>query len=80
MHSNLKPYAPHSQYRPQLVIVSCGFDAALGDPLGKYCVTPTGYGHMTHLLTGLADGKVVIVLEVCDTLFCFHASALVITY
>ena len=51
------------QYNPQLVIVSCGFDAAEGDPLGKYRVTPAGYAHMTHLLSGLANGKLVVAME-----------------
>ena len=46
------------------MIISCGFDAARGDPLGHYDVTPSGYAHMTHLLTSLAEGKVVIALEV----------------
>ena len=59
--------------------MSCGFDAALGDPLGNYCVTPAGYGHMTRLLTGLAGGKVVVVLEVCCTLLCCHVSMLSIS-
>ena len=55
----------HPQYNPELVIISCGFDAARGDPLGHYDITPSGYAHMTHLLTSLAEGKVVIALEVC---------------
>ena len=59
--------------------MSCGFDAALGDPLGNYCVTPAGYGHMTRLLTGLAGGKVVVVLEVCWTLLYCHVSILSIS-
>jgi len=46
------------------VIISCGFDAARGDPLGHYDITPSGYAHMTHLLTSLAGGKVIIALEV----------------
>ena len=53
----------HTQYNPQLVIVSCGFDAAEGDPLGGYHVTPAGYAHMTHLLSALANGKLVVAME-----------------
>ena len=45
------------------MIVSCGFDAGMGDPLGGYQVTPAGYAHMTHLLMGMAQGKVVVALE-----------------
>ena len=51
------------QFEPELVIVSCGFDAGMGDPLGGYQVTPAGYAHMTHLLMGMAQGKVVVALE-----------------
>ncbi|XP_053551423.1 uncharacterized protein LOC128642666 [Bombina bombina] len=51
------------EFNPQLVLVSAGFDAARGDPLGGCQVTPEGYAHMTHLLMGLAGGRVVVVLE-----------------
>ncbi len=46
------------QYDPELVLVSAGFDAAWGDPLGKCKVSPEMYGHMTHHLQSLANGKV----------------------
>ncbi|CAH1232520.1 HDAC6 [Branchiostoma lanceolatum] len=51
------------QYSPELVIVSAGFDAARGDPLGHCDVTPSGYAHMTHMLSSLAGGRVVLLLE-----------------
>ncbi|CAI9586282.1 unnamed protein product [Staurois parvus] len=51
------------EFNPQLVLISAGFDAARGDPLGGCRVSPEGYAHMTHLLMGLAGGKVVVVLE-----------------
>lgn len=44
--------------------VSAGFDAAEGDDLGECRVSPTGYAHMTHMLAGLAGGKLVVALEV----------------
>jgi acetoin utilization deacetylase AcuC-like enzyme len=47
------------------LLVSAGFDAAAGDPLGECLVSPAGYAHMTHMLCGLANGKVVVALEVC---------------
>ncbi|KAG8129822.1 hypothetical protein E2320_016503 [Naja naja] len=50
-------------FNPELVLVSAGFDAARGDPLGGCLVTPECYAHMTHLLLGLAGGKVAVVLE-----------------
>lgn len=45
--------------------VSSGFDAARGDELGECDVTPAGYAHMTYMLASLANGKVVVALEVC---------------
>uniref|UniRef100_A0A8D0GNA2 Histone deacetylase domain-containing protein n=1 Tax=Sphenodon punctatus TaxID=8508 RepID=A0A8D0GNA2_SPHPU len=51
------------EFNPELVLVSAGFDAARGDPLGGCLVSPECYAHMTHLLLGLAGGRVVIVLE-----------------
>ncbi|VVD05723.1 unnamed protein product [Leptidea sinapis] len=51
------------EYNPELVIVSAGFDAAINDPLGKCNVTPECYGIMTHMLRGLAGGRVVLCLE-----------------
>lgn len=50
-------------FAPELVIVSAGFDAAAGDPLGGCKVSPAGYGCMTSLLLGLARGKLVLALE-----------------
>lgn len=52
------------QFDPGLVLVSAGFDAARGDPLGGYHVTPEGYAHLTHMLMSLAGGRVLIILEV----------------
>ena len=44
-------------------LVSAGFDAAEGDDLGECKVTPGGYAHMTHMLSGLANGRLVVALE-----------------
>lgn len=51
------------EFAPDLVIISAGFDAARGDELGGCDVTPAGYAHMTHMLSSLAGGKVVVALE-----------------
>ncbi|KAK0473129.1 hypothetical protein EDD18DRAFT_1227323 [Armillaria luteobubalina] len=51
------------EFAPQLVIISAGFDAAEGDPLGQCCITPAGYAHMTYMLSGLASGRLVVALE-----------------
>ena len=51
------------EYGPDLVLVSAGFDAAAGDPLGGMLVSPAGYAHMTAMLQTLAGGKIVVALE-----------------
>lgn len=51
------------EFDPELVLISAGFDAAIGDPLGGYKVTPEAYGLFTHWLSGLAQGRVVVCLE-----------------
>ncbi|XP_067934488.1 histone deacetylase 6-like [Watersipora subatra] len=51
------------EFAPDLVFISAGFDAAKGDPLGGYSLTPGGYAHMTHMLSSLADGRLILVLE-----------------
>ncbi|XP_040324907.1 protein deacetylase HDAC6 isoform X2 [Herpailurus yagouaroundi] len=51
------------EFNPELVLVSAGFDAAWGDPLGGCQVSPEGYAHLTHLLMGLANGRIILILE-----------------
>jgi len=50
-------------FEPELVLVSCGFDAAAGDPLGEMRVSPAGFGAMTQRLSALAGGRLVLALE-----------------
>uniref|UniRef100_A0A0N4ZN46 Hist_deacetyl domain-containing protein n=1 Tax=Parastrongyloides trichosuri TaxID=131310 RepID=A0A0N4ZN46_PARTI len=38
-------------YQPNLIIVSCGFDASIGDPEGQMKISPHGYGLFTRLLS-----------------------------
>ncbi|RCK62961.1 Histone deacetylase HDA1 [Candida viswanathii] len=52
-----------TEFDPDLVIVSSGFDAADGDMIGGCHVSPSGYGYMTHMLKGIAKGKLAVVLE-----------------
>ncbi|KAI0259417.1 histone deacetylase complex protein [Gloeopeniophorella convolvens] len=52
-----------TEFAPDLVIISAGFDAADGDLLGGCSVSPAGYAHMTHMLSTLAGGKLVVALE-----------------
>jgi acetoin utilization deacetylase AcuC-like enzyme len=54
-------------FKPEIVLVSAGFDAYYNDPLGGMVVTEHGYAAMTGLLTGIADrfaaGKSLFALE-----------------
>lgn len=44
--------------------MSAGYDAAEGDTLGEMKVSPAGFAHMTHMLSVLAEGRLVLALEV----------------
>jgi acetoin utilization deacetylase AcuC-like enzyme len=61
----LKPIA--MEFKPELILVSAGFDTHQNDPLGGMDVTPLGFAGMTRTIMDLADtccaGKVVITLE-----------------
>jgi len=50
-----------TDFKPDLILVSAGFDAARGDPLGGCDLTPAGYATLTSML--MPHGKVVLVLE-----------------
>ncbi|KAI0074161.1 histone deacetylase complex protein [Panus rudis PR-1116 ss-1] len=67
------------EFAPELVIISSGFDAADGDELGECHVSPAGYAHMTHMLSSLANGKLVVALEGGYNLDAISASALAVT-
>ncbi|XP_034735891.1 polyamine deacetylase HDAC10 isoform X1 [Etheostoma cragini] len=51
------------EFSPDLVLVSAGFDSAIGDPEGQMCASPDIFAHLTHLLMNLAGGKLCAVLE-----------------
>ena len=54
-------------YRPDLIIVSAGYDAYVEDPLAGMEVTPLGFAGITRTILSLAqdvcDGRVVFLLE-----------------
>ncbi|XP_028797957.1 histone deacetylase 5 isoform X2 [Neltuma alba] len=45
------------EFNPDIIIVSAGFDAAVGDPLGGCRVTPYGYSVMLEKLMNFAQGS-----------------------
>ena len=55
------------QYRPELILISAGFDAHADDPLGGMRVSTAHFGRLTALLAAVADdccdGRVVAVTE-----------------
>jgi len=51
------------EFGPEMVIVCAGFDAAEGDPMGGFHVSPQCFGTLTSLLLPLAQGKIVLSLE-----------------
>ena len=61
----LKPIA--SEFKPQLILVSAGYDIYFQDPLGEMNVTPEGFATLTSLIMDMAQsncqGKLVITLE-----------------
>jgi len=58
-HRLLLPIARN--FKPELILISAGFDAACGDPLGGCDVSPTLYGSLVKPLAEL--GPVCLVLE-----------------
>lgn len=55
------------EYRPEFIIISCGFDAHVDDPLGGMGMTEDAYGEMTRLLVELSNryskGRILSLLE-----------------
>lgn len=55
------------KFRPQLVLISAGFDSRVGDPLGGFRLADEDFGVLTDLLLDLAarhcHGRLISVLE-----------------
>jgi acetoin utilization deacetylase AcuC-like enzyme len=55
------------QYKPQMIMVSAGYDIYHGDPLGLMAVSPAGFAFMTRTLVNLAEkvcnGRILFTLE-----------------
>jgi acetoin utilization deacetylase AcuC-like enzyme len=55
------------RYRPELILVSCGFDAHYADPLAMMALSVAGYGELAQRLRALAEelcgGRLVVALE-----------------
>ncbi len=55
------------KFKPDLVMISAGFDSRLGDPLGRFTLTDEDFAELTTLMLEVADkharGRLVSVLE-----------------
>ncbi len=55
------------QFKPELILVSAGFDTYYEDPLGAMMVTPKGFARLTRIVRGLAEavcrGRLLLALE-----------------
>ncbi|XP_064215430.1 histone deacetylase 6 isoform X1 [Tribolium castaneum] len=51
------------EFNPDLIVISAGYDAAIGCPEGRMNVTPGFYSHLISLLSTLARGQIAVVLE-----------------
>lgn len=55
------------QFRPELVLISAGFDSRVGDPLGDFHLTDRDFVDLTKIVRGIADkhakSRVVSLLE-----------------
>lgn len=56
-----------ARFKPQLVMISAGFDSRIGDPLGQFRLTDDDFAELTSLVAQIAalhsGGRVVSVLE-----------------
>ncbi|HJT89221.1 MAG TPA: histone deacetylase [Bryobacteraceae bacterium] len=56
-----------ARFRPDLVLISAGFDSRIGDLLGRFTLSDQDFAHLTAEIMGLADrsagGRLVSVLE-----------------
>ena len=55
------------EYKPELILISCGFDIYKDDPLGAMEVTSDGFAYLTRCMVRLAEevcgGKLLVTLE-----------------
>jgi len=55
------------QFRPELILISAGYDAYMDDPLGGMRLSSACFGRLTSMIVGVADrvcgGRVVAVTE-----------------
>ena len=54
-------------FRPDLVLISAGFDSRIDDPLGRFILTDPDFAELTTVMREIADkhakGRLVSILE-----------------
>jgi len=55
------------KFKPELILVSAGFDSRVGDPLGHFTLTDTQFIELTKILLDIAnehcEGRLISMLE-----------------
>lgn len=64
-HNDLEKAA--AEFKPDLVLISAGFDSRAGDPLGRFRLTDNDFRDLTHVMLTIAEkyakGRLVSLLE-----------------
>jgi len=48
------------EFKPDIILISCGFDGAIHDMLGWSKLTPMLYAYMTHQLINICPNVLVV--------------------
>ena len=55
------------RFKPDLILISCGFDSRIEDRLGCFAITDQGYQTLTRMVMDIArrhcNGRIVSILE-----------------
>jgi len=61
IQEHLMPAA--ARFKPELVLISAGFDSRVGDPLGRFTLTDEDFADLTRTVMSIGDGRLVSLLE-----------------
>lgn len=51
------------EFNPELILISAGYDAAIGCPEGEMTLAPHVYPHFINSISSLANGRICVILE-----------------
>jgi acetoin utilization deacetylase AcuC-like enzyme len=52
-----------ARFRPDLLLISAGFDSRVDDPLGRFTLEDEDFADLTRAVMGIAEGRVISLLE-----------------